>query len=119
MEWVADKMVFQMGGDEFLIVVPSGDGQGRLRRLLECAEQVSNEMTAAQRSNLARHTEGLVDRLCLAVVLVENSVFPLDDINIALDAVVRLKTGGTITSNRATSGAAGTLTMQLTEKRAG
>lgn len=98
----------QWGGDEFVYRLALGTGQGFLQRLLAQLDELTATLTPAQRSELARHTGGLVDGLCVAACLVEGASDPWRAIDHGIAVVTRLK-AGRVTGERATSGAVGTV----------
>ena len=98
----------QWGGDELIYVVGVGDGPGLLDRLTTALEQFTGTLTAAQRAEIDRRTGGLIDGFAAAMVLAPAATHPLAAAEAAIEQLHVIK-GGRITTERATSGAPGTV----------
>lgn len=94
-------------GDEFIYVVPVGDGLGMMKRILRRAARLTRRLTFAERLLLYTKTGGIVNGINLACVLVRGSTNILDDMARAIDGTTILKAGKD-TGDRDTSGAKGT-----------
>jgi hypothetical protein len=97
----------QWGGDEFVFVVPAGDGAGLLSRLLKAAAELTKGLTLQERAKLEEKTAGLVNGFHLAAVLVANVTNVSVAVDRAIDATGLLKEGRN-TGDRNTSGTRGT-----------
>lgn len=101
-------IIGQYGGDEFAVIIRNPKAAHLvLERFLMQLERMRNDMPIEQRTALADRTNGLVDGLHAAVVLVTETHHARDAVKIAIDAVNCLKSGAT-TGSRSTSGAQGT-----------
>lgn len=98
----------QYGGDEIVIACAPGDGQGLLSRLVQALDELTQELTPAQRDAMAERTGGLIDGFCAAFVLIEGSHYPLIDATRGITQCGALK-AGPVTQSRSTSGKAGTI----------
>lgn len=109
----APDVLGQLGGDEFVIAVPAGDGSGMLRRLLSQAAAITTALPESARARLRESTGGLVDGVAVAAMLIEGTMTPLTSTLRALPLVAAMKADGRQTGERATSGAAGTLVCRV------
>lgn len=99
----------QWGGDEFVFVVPCGDGAGLIGRLLYEAAALTKGLTPAQRAELRLRTGGLIDGLNIACVLVKEARDLTAAVAQGIEGTNVLK-AGRITGERSTSGSVGNQT---------
>jgi len=98
----------QWGGDEIVIACRAGDGQGLLFRLIQALDELSAELTPAQRAAMHTRTNGMIDGFCAVFCLIENSRYPLTDAARGIAECGELKKGN-VTDYRSTSGKPGTI----------
>lgn len=93
----------QYGGDEFLAILPVGDGPGFVARLQMAKDKVNAQLTVEQREAIAQRTGGLIDGVSFTCAVVQNTTDVHMGIDQAHGAVEQMKSGG-CTGNRATDG---------------
>lgn len=103
----------QWGGDELVIACAVDDGMGLLMRLVAALDDLTAELTTAQRQAIAARTGGLVNGFSAVFVLIPNSTHPLCDAARGVTECGELKKGN-VTGNRSTSGKPGTIIGSIT-----